>query len=228
MTIACTPSPSAPTDNGLAAPPRMEPRESGTGRLIEWWRAWPTRVLRRRGTALMAAVSSRDRGPSRSPSAQMGTISSRRETRIGPPVSRRRPAAARSPACSTSTWSSLPHSAQTGGTWPPAASTVLPGSGKPPAAAQPRFRVWEATRPWQDTGLPHHDSAIFVTFSSDGRHLATTSGNSVSIWDASNGQEVLRLTHPALAWAIQFSPDSRSVLTSSFDGNARIWYVDSG
>ena len=89
-------------------------------------------------------------------------------------------------------------------------------------------RVWEATRPWQDTGLAHHDSVIFVNFSSDGRHLATSSGNSVSIWDASNGQEVLRLSHPALAWAIQFSPDSRSVLTSSFDGNARIWDVDTG
>jgi WD40 repeat protein/transcriptional regulator with XRE-family HTH domain len=89
-------------------------------------------------------------------------------------------------------------------------------------------RVWEATRPWQDTGLYHRDNVIFVTFSPDGRLLATSSGNNATIWDATNGHELLRLAHPAVAWAIQFSPDSRSLLTSSFDGNARIWDVGTG
>src|SRR5207245_5468399 len=40
--------------------------------------------------------------------------------------------------------------------------------------------------------------------------------------------EVTHLVHPGVAWAIQFSPDSRSILTSSFDGNARIWDLSSG
>jgi WD40 repeat protein/transcriptional regulator with XRE-family HTH domain len=89
-------------------------------------------------------------------------------------------------------------------------------------------RVWEAGRPWQDSGLHHRDNVIFVSFSPDGHYLATSSGNTASIWDATNGQELMRLPHPAVAWAVHFSPDSRSLLTSSFDGNARVWDLASG
>ena len=89
-------------------------------------------------------------------------------------------------------------------------------------------RVWDAMRPWQDAGLYHRDNVIFVAFSPDRRYMASSAGNTVTIWDASTGQDVLHLTQPAVAWAIQFSPDSRSVLASSFDGNARIWDLESG
>jgi WD40 repeat protein len=96
------------------------------------------------------------------------------------------------------------------------------------ASSDQRVRTWEATKPWQTRGLAHDAEIVGVVFSSDGRYLASTSGNVAHIWDASTGREVQRLVHPARAWQLNFSGNAKYLATSSFDGNARIWDVASG
>ena len=89
-------------------------------------------------------------------------------------------------------------------------------------------RTWQVTKAWQDMGLSHPDSVIAVTFSGDGRYLASSAGTTAYIYDAHTGAELQRLAHPALAWALNFSPDGRYLAASSFDGYARIWDVGTG
>jgi WD40 repeat protein/transcriptional regulator with XRE-family HTH domain len=89
-------------------------------------------------------------------------------------------------------------------------------------------RTWQATKPWRDVGLDNGDSVIAVAFSGDSRYLASSAGTNAYIWDAHTGVQLQRLAHPALAWALNFSPDGRYLATSSFDGYARIWDVSTG
>ncbi|WP_326721302.1 CHAT domain-containing protein [Streptomyces sp. NBC_00243] len=68
-----------------------------------------------------------------------------------------------------------------------------------------------------------------VTFASDGRRIATASGDySARVWDADTGSELLKLTHEATVRAVAFSPDGRRIATASEDHSARVWDVDTG
>ena len=64
-----------------------------------------------------------------------------------------------------------------------------------------------------------------VTFSSDGRRLATTNlDGTVNVWDASSGQELLTVSgHQSAILNVSFSPDGRYLATTSTDQTARVW-----
>jgi WD40 repeat protein len=76
----------------------------------------------------------------------------------------------------------------------------------------------------------HKSDVISVTFSADGKYLATGSvDTAVHIWDAASGK-LLRVLegHSAPVGGLAFSPDQKLLLTSSEDGTLIIWDVDTG
>jgi WD40 repeat protein/transcriptional regulator with XRE-family HTH domain len=73
-----------------------------------------------------------------------------------------------------------------------------------------------------------------VTFSPDGMQLAAasgsaTAGNSIKVWDAATGQELLTLAgHTSWVMGIGFSPDGKSLASTSLDGTVKVWSLSPG
>jgi WD40 repeat protein len=71
---------------------------------------------------------------------------------------------------------------------------------------------------------------IRVTFSPDGRYLATSGGlGHAKIWSVPDLRQVAVLPHDGqrIVFALAFSPDGRSLATGTSDGLLRIWEWES-
>ena len=67
------------------------------------------------------------------------------------------------------------------------------------------------------------------SFSPDGSRIAGVSGNDVKLWDATTGRELLTLVgHTGWAMGLAFSPDGKSLASTSLDGTVRIWNIAPG
>jgi WD40 repeat protein len=79
------------------------------------------------------------------------------------------------------------------------------------------------TEPGRQSGLAH------VTFSPDGKRLATSEGRTVRVWNAATGQEILTL--PSLeepVTRLAYSPDGSRLATASEDGSVKVWDAVAG
>jgi WD40 repeat protein/energy-coupling factor transporter ATP-binding protein EcfA2 len=64
-----------------------------------------------------------------------------------------------------------------------------------------------------------------VSFSPDGKLVATASGdNTVRLWDIT-GQQITVLSHPDPVFSISFSPNSKFIATASSDSTAILWDI---
>src|SRR5262249_25608446 len=76
-----------------------------------------------------------------------------------------------------------------------------------------------------------------VAFSPDGRYLAAATGtwtqqddpSETCLFDVATGQELARMKgHTALTYHVRFSPDGKTLATTSKDNTVRLWDVPSG
>jgi WD40 repeat protein len=67
-----------------------------------------------------------------------------------------------------------------------------------------------------------------VSFSTDGKYLATGSGFNAYIFNLETGNEVKSFKHRYSVYSVSFSPDGKYLATGSSDNNARIFNLDTG
>ena len=86
--------------------------------------------------------------------------------------------------------------------------------------------IWNAETWEQRLSLPYAANAL--TFSQDGKRLATAM-NEMKIWDVSSGEELAAATgFTAIVRGIEFSPDGSRIATGSQDGTTAIWDSETG
>ena len=82
---------------------------------------------------------------------------------------------------------------------------------------------------WQSIALNHSGAVNSVTFSPDGKYIATASDdNTARVWNVSTGKRIIALTMVAQFDSVTFSPDGRYIATASNDNTACVWNVSTG
>jgi len=78
--------------------------------------------------------------------------------------------------------------------------------------------------------LEGNSSPVYsVSFSPDGKTLASTSGNTIKLWNIQNGKEINTLYgHSGYAWSMSFSPDGKILASASNDNTIKLWNVQNG
>jgi WD40 repeat protein/energy-coupling factor transporter ATP-binding protein EcfA2 len=79
--------------------------------------------------------------------------------------------------------------------------------------------------------LKGHDGSVYsVSFSSDGKTLATGSGdNTIKLWNVETGQEIRTLTgHNEGVNSVSFSSDGKTLATGSFEKTIKLWNLETG
>jgi COMPASS component SWD3 len=104
----------------------------------------------------------------------------------------------------------------------------------PGASVDAAIHVWDLASGKKIAALRgHEESTNALSFSPDGRLLASCSGNyrsnkdaTVRIWDMASARELRRLAgHRGSVNAVAFSSNGQSVVSGSEDGTGLVWDV---
>ena len=101
--------------------------------------------------------------------------------------------------------------------------------GKKSALVDPVVRVWDLTAGRTICRFAHQGSISQITFSPDGRFIATASwDHTAKVWNASTGEERFRVAHKDRAFSVAISRDSQQLATGGFDGSVRLLDLSNG
>ena len=110
--------------------------------------------------------------------------------------------------------------------------------GKSMTAVSPErvIRLWDVeTGKSQLEFTGHAGPVTSVTFSQDGKVLATASGDrsegdgAIHLWDVSTGRHLREIRgHTESVCSVSFAPDGKSLVSGSHDGTVRLWSPETG
>jgi WD40 repeat protein len=90
-------------------------------------------------------------------------------------------------------------------------------------------KLWEVATGKQVRSLRQPNTLMTVTFSHDGRYLASGGWEFVDLWDVATGQEVRTLRgHASFVKSVAFSPDGRFLASGGYDTLVKLWDVATG
>ncbi|WP_421740237.1 WD40 repeat domain-containing protein [Cellulomonas sp.] len=97
-------------------------------------------------------------------------------------------------------------------------------------AGDDEIRVWDDSgEPLLDLHHPGDEWVNSVTFSDDGRYLATVADSlDAMVWDAGTGAAVAQIPMGEGTWSATFGPDGTSLGTIALDGTASVWDIATG
>jgi WD40 repeat protein len=110
--------------------------------------------------------------------------------------------------------------------WPLSAAVFSPNGKYLAFLAADAVTVWDAQTGKELLTLKGHVGSVnCVTFSPDGKRLATSaSDKTVKLWDTQTGQELLTLEgHSGHGNGVAFSPDGQLLAAGSAGGTVKIW-----
>jgi hypothetical protein len=106
---------------------------------------------------------------------------------------------------------------------------ATPGGDRIIWAGGSSVRVQNAETGEEQLRLTHNLVTCIAVFSSGKRILSGGLDKVARVWDASTGQEVLKLEgHAGSIYAVAVSDDEARILTGSSDGSVRVWDASSG
>ena len=107
--------------------------------------------------------------------------------------------------------------------------TFIPRSLRLAVIGEKGVRILDAERrAFEDVRIDQAVTAGLIRFSLDGRSAVIANEGVLSVRDLATGRQLARLTLPAEARAMAFSPDGAFLATASDDDVARIWEIATG
>ena len=77
--------------------------------------------------------------------------------------------------------------------------------------------------------LGHTDYVYFVSFSLDGKYIASAENFTIKLWEVESGKEIRTFSgHTYYVNSVSFSPDGKYIASGSNDNMVKLWEVESG